>query len=144
VHEAYCLSSIGLHEGSILHDVDVPFESCHEHLISILNMDERKDEYNVHSSIEDEFDSLQVKTQFDIKSTHEQFYYGNQTVEFLDDQQKKYVFNDPMAVYMEIFFSFNFQLFLHCEDKIYYHLPLSLYCSFLVWYKHDHGGQILD
>ena len=76
--------------------MDVSFTNFHEH--------------SFHGSSENQFDSLQVKLQF------EQYRHSKQIAAYFEGY---HIFNDPVADYMDKFFSWDSWLcFLH-KDKIY-------------------------
>jgi hypothetical protein len=61
-----CLTTIELYEESNLHDSVVDsFESFHDDSINVLNMKDIRDEYTIHSSYENHFESFQMESQFE-------------------------------------------------------------------------------
>ena len=89
--------------------------------------------------LENQFDSKQLKSYV----AKESIYELSKTAECLDDYQTNYVFYDPIANYMEEFYSPDFQLYFHFEDQL--HLMFwSFQYHVYFWFKHSQEIQVSD
>ena len=68
----------------------------------------------------DEFENSQLKLWFDIENTSQKFNHDDPVKKYFEDQQTDHFFIDPIADYMEGFFSLNFHPCFQCGKKIYY------------------------
>jgi hypothetical protein len=136
ISKSNCLTTIKLYEESNLHDSVVDsFECCHDNSIHVLNMKDIRDEYTVHSSYENQFDSLQMEPQF------EQPCYSNQMLEYIKDY---HVFLDSVADYVEEFFNWDSGSYFHFKEKICCQWLLEKHFFVLILIKHDQEILFLD
>jgi len=89
------LGFIGLHDRSSVLDIEVSFESFHEHSFHLLNMNDRRDEHTIHNSFGNQFDSLQVNLLF------EQPHHSNQIKECSCPSTSEYEIPCPYSVPFE-------------------------------------------
>jgi hypothetical protein len=87
--------------------------------------------------VKDEFDNSQLKTWSDLHNTDEQSHHDNQIAEYLEGHQIDHVFYDPIATYMEEFFSWNTWPCFHYKDQICYQWSFPLHYSVLILFKYD-------
>ena len=62
--------------------------------------------------------------------------------EYMENQQIDHIFIDPVANYMELFFSITVQSCFFCKDPSYHQLPVHI--SVLIFIKHDDEAQSWD
>jgi hypothetical protein len=92
----------------------------------------------------DEFDNSQLNLWFDIENTSKKFNHDDPVTKYFEDQQTDHVFIDPVADYMEGFFSLNFQPCFQCGNKMYYQFPLLLDFLVSILLKHNQTTILVE
>ena len=100
---------------------DVSFENCHEN--------------SFQDSFEDQSNSMQEGLHFELPCP------GKQEIEYVENF---HVFYDPVADYMDRFFSWGGWLYSHQKDKMHYYCFLPLCFYVLISLKHDEKVYLLD
>ena len=102
---------------------------------------EIEEEYIIfENQFEEQFESTQPKPSIDCQSIGEL----SKAAEYHKKHQTDHVFFDPIAGYMERFYSLDFQLYFHYEDQIYLMLPRLFQYHVCFCFKHSQEIQMSD
>ena len=84
----------------------------------------------------------QLQSWSNIEDTNGKIIHVKILKEYLESQQIDHIFIDPVASYMELFFSITLQSCFFCKDPSHHQLPLHI--SFFIFIKHDEEAQSWD